>query len=142
MLLRASFDLGYIPMSWRHVRVVFIPKPGKSPFQTMFCGPSVSCHLYQKHSRNYLIDISGLVLWVKKTLHRIQFAYRVGMSTKTALFQVVRRLETSLKHKEIALCAFLDIKVTFDNTPFHAIVDAARGRGLEETCCGWIGSIV
>ena len=21
--------LGYIPMSWRHIRVVFIPKPGK-----------------------------------------------------------------------------------------------------------------
>jgi hypothetical protein len=29
MLLRASLALGYIPMSWRHTRVVFIPKPGK-----------------------------------------------------------------------------------------------------------------
>ena len=28
MLLRASLALGYIPMSWRHIRV-FIPKPGK-----------------------------------------------------------------------------------------------------------------
>jgi hypothetical protein len=27
MLLRASLALGYIPMSWRHTRVVFIPKP-------------------------------------------------------------------------------------------------------------------
>jgi hypothetical protein len=29
MLLRASLALGYIPMSWRHTRVVFLPKPGK-----------------------------------------------------------------------------------------------------------------
>ena len=29
MLLRASLALGYIPMIWRHIRVVFIPKPGK-----------------------------------------------------------------------------------------------------------------
>ena len=29
MLLRASLALGYISMSWRHTRVVFIPKPGK-----------------------------------------------------------------------------------------------------------------
>ena len=29
MLLRASLALGYMPMSLRHTRVVFIPKPGK-----------------------------------------------------------------------------------------------------------------
>jgi len=28
-LLRASLALRYIPMSWRHIRVVFIPKPEK-----------------------------------------------------------------------------------------------------------------
>jgi hypothetical protein len=29
VLLRASLALGNILMSWRHTRVVFIPKPGK-----------------------------------------------------------------------------------------------------------------
>jgi len=28
LLLRASLALGYIPISWRHIRVVFISKPG------------------------------------------------------------------------------------------------------------------
>jgi hypothetical protein len=28
-LLRASLALGYIPISWTHIRVVFMPKPGK-----------------------------------------------------------------------------------------------------------------
>ena len=29
MLLTPSLALGYIPISWRHIRVVFIPKPEK-----------------------------------------------------------------------------------------------------------------
>jgi hypothetical protein len=52
------------------------------------------------------------------------------MSTETALFQVGHRLEKSLKHKEVALGAFLDIEGAFDNTSFNAMVEAARGRGL------------
>jgi hypothetical protein len=59
------------------------------------------------------------------------------MSTETALFQVVRRLEKCLEHKEIALGAFLDIEGAFDNTSFKTIITAARERGLEETCCRW-----
>jgi hypothetical protein len=39
MLLRASLALGYIPMSWRHTRVVFIPKPGKSLLQAKSLRP-------------------------------------------------------------------------------------------------------
>ena len=57
------------------------------------------------------------------------------MSTETALFQAVQRLEKSLSHKEIALGAFLDIEGAFDNTSFNAITTAARECGLEETCC-------
>ena len=60
------------------------------------------------------------------------------MSTETALFQVVKRLEKCLEHKEIALGAFLDIEGAFDNTSFKTIITAARERGLEETCCRWI----
>jgi hypothetical protein len=54
------------------------------------------------------------------------------MSTETALFQIVHRLEKSLKYKEVALGAFLDIEGAFDNTSFKAMVGAARRRGLED----------
>jgi hypothetical protein len=79
---------------------------------------------------------------VEKPLHQNQFAYRAGISTETALFQVVNRLEKSLNHKDIVLGAFLDIEGAFDNTSFHAIVKAAGDRGLEKTCCRWIGSML
>ena len=43
---------------------------------------------------------------------------------------------------EIALGAFLDIEGAFDNTSFDAIITAASERGLEETCCRWIRSML
>jgi hypothetical protein len=64
------------------------------------------------------------------------------MSTEIALFQVVHRLEKCLEHKEIALGAFLDIEGAFNNTSFRTIITAARERGLEVTCCRWIGSML
>jgi hypothetical protein len=64
------------------------------------------------------------------------------MSTETALFQVVHRLEKCLEHNQIALGAFLDIDEAFDNTSFNAIITAARERGLEETCCRWVRSML
>jgi hypothetical protein len=85
--------------------------------------------------------IRGGVL-VEKPLHQNQFAYRAGMSTETALFQVVQRLEKCLEHKEIALGAFLNIEGAFDNTSFKTIITTAKERGLEETCCRWIRSML
>jgi hypothetical protein len=39
MILRTSLALGYIPMSWRHIRVEFTPKPGKSMTQAKSLRP-------------------------------------------------------------------------------------------------------
>jgi hypothetical protein len=85
--------------------------------------------------------IRGSVL-VEKSLHQNQFVYRAGMSMETALFQVVHRLEKSVKQKEIALGAFLDIEGAFDNTSFSATIEYVRERGLQEACCRWIWSML
>jgi hypothetical protein len=58
------------------------------------------------------------------------------------IFQVLERLGKFLEHREMALGAFLDIEGAFDNTAFKTIITAARERGLEETCCRWIGSML
>jgi retron-type reverse transcriptase len=96
-------------------------------------------HVFHSQILEKLIDrhISGGVL-VDKPLHQNQYAYRAGMSTETALFQVVQRLENCLEHKEIALGVFLDMDGAFDNTSFKTIITAARERGLEKTRCRWI----
>jgi hypothetical protein len=86
--------------------------------------------LFDRHIRDGVL--------VEKPLHQNQFAYRAVMSTGTALFHVLHRLEKSLSHKEIALGAFLDIEGAFDNASFNAITMPARECGLEETFCRWV----
>jgi hypothetical protein len=39
VLLRASLALGYTPVSFRHIRMVFIPTPGKTFFQVKSLRP-------------------------------------------------------------------------------------------------------
>ena len=96
MLLRASLAIGYIPMSWRHIRVVFIPKPGKPLTQAKSLRP-ISLMSFILKTLEKLLDrhIRGGVL-VEKSLHQNQFAYTAGMSTGTAHFKVVQRLEKCL----------------------------------------------
>ena len=142
MLLRASLALGYIPMSWRHIRVVFVPKPGKPLSQAKSFRP-ISLMSFILKTREKLLDRhfrDGVL--VEKQLHQNQFAYEAGTFTVTALFQVVHRLEESLNHKENALGAFLDIEGSFDNTSLNAITTADRECGLEETCCRWVRSML
>jgi hypothetical protein len=90
--------------------------------------------LLDKHIRDGVL--------VEKTLRQNQFAYRAGMSTETALFQVVYRLGKSLSHKEIALGAFMDIEGAFNNTSFNTITMVVRQRGLEKLCCRWVRSML
>lgn len=129
-VFRASLALGYIPMRWRHTRVVFIPKPGKPAALAKSLRP-ISLMSFMLKALEKLLDahIRESVL-VERPLHPDQYAYRTGASTETALHQVVKRLEKALEQKEVALGAFLDIEGAFDNTSFASIIVAVKGREL------------
>lgn len=141
-ILRASLALGYIPMTWRIVRVAYIPKPGRPCTQARALRP-ISLMSFILKTLEKLMDghIRNDVL-ARRPLHRDQHAYRSGLSTDTALFQVTQRLEKAINQKEVALGAFLDIQGAFDNTSFRSIIRAVRSRGTNDTCCRWIGSML
>jgi hypothetical protein len=105
--------------------VVFIPKSRKLLSQAKSLQP-ISLMSFILKILEKLLDrhMKGGVL-VEKPLHLYQFAYRAGMSTETALFRVVHRLETSLKHKEMSffflgswfrVCWIMGFTVQLDNT--------------------------
>ena len=82
MLLRASLAVGYMPISWRHTRVVFIPKPGKPLTQAKSLCP-ISLMSFILKILEKLLDrhIRGGVL-VEKPLHPNQFAHSAGILRK------------------------------------------------------------
>ena len=116
--------------------MVFIPKPGKPLSQAKSLRPISLISFILKTLENLLDRHIKDGVLVERPLHQNQLAYRAVMSTETALFQVVHRLEKSLKHKEIVVGTFLDIKGAFDNTSFSAIITAARSADLRKPVAG------
>jgi hypothetical protein len=64
--------------------------------------------------------------------HQNQFAYQVGIH-KDGASQCHNTTENAIKHKEIALGAFLDTEGIFARTLFGAIGRAANQHGVEPT---------
>jgi hypothetical protein len=58
------------------------------------------------------------------------------------LHHVITHVEEALENSEVTLGAFLDIEGAFDITSFDIITKAAKGHGLEDTICRWIGSML
>jgi ribonuclease HI len=122
-IFRGCLELVYIPRKWTEVRVVFIPKSGKSS------------HAYPKDLRP--LTLSSFLL---KTLERLidvvirskieprnwamsQHAYCKGKSVDTALHELVRMIEKSIYTQEFCMVTFLDIEGAFNNVKTEAIMD-------------------
>jgi len=59
-------------------------------------------------------------------------------STETVLFVLTENIQVSLKHKEMAICAFLDIEGAFDNTSHEAIKRVLTNKRIDRTTSRWM----
>ena len=131
-MFRACLAMGYVPADWRQVKVVFIPKPGRSSY----CGPRdfrpITSFLLKTMER--LVDrfLRDEVLALQP-LHPNQHTYQAGKSVETALHQLVVWVEKALDQQEIALGVFLDIEGAFDN-----MCTALARHGADQTIIRWI----
>jgi len=133
-IFRACLATGYVPSTWRQVKVVFIPKPGKNNY----CGPRdfrpISLTSFLLKTLERLVDrfLRDEIL-VLEPLHPNQHAYEAGKSVETALHQLVVRVEKALDQQEIALGVFLDIEGAFNNTSYDSMCAALVRRGVNYT---------
>jgi hypothetical protein len=135
MLKRSGLALGCIRMGWRHIRVMFIPKRGKYLSQAKSLRPISLMSLVLKTLEKLLARHARDGVLVENPLHHNNYACRDGVSSETAFFQVVGRLENFFTYKEVALGVLLDTEGAFHNISFNAIITAARELRLEEICC-------
>ncbi|MCP3661285.1 MAG: hypothetical protein GY696_02130 [Gammaproteobacteria bacterium] len=142
-IFRACIALGYIPVPWRAVRVIFIPKPGKPCYSVAKAHRPISLTSFLLKSLERLVDWflrEGVLM--RNPLHKCQHAYLSGKSTESALHQLVGRVEAALERKEYALTAFLDIEGAFDNATFQSMLGALAQRGVEPVVVRWIGCML
>jgi hypothetical protein len=130
-IFRDCIVYGFIPTAWRHVKVTFIPKPGKLDYTEAKAYRPISLSYFLLKTMEKLVDrhVRDDVLRIHP-LHRNQHAYQKDKSTETALHNVVTRIEY-IEHNDIALGAFLDIEGAFDRTSFDTIKQTPERHGTE-----------
>ena len=79
---------------------------------------------------------------VQAKLSALQYGFRAGVATETALHEFVRRVEHCLVWKKPPLGIFLDIVGAFDNVTFHSFVVALRGLGMSKIFTSWIETLL
>ena len=139
LLFRASLTFGYIPKLWRTARVAFLPKPGKSIYNT----PSAFRPICMV---SFLLKVlEKLIYWHLEEcylegnpIHRNQWAFRPGGGTIPPLHRMVQIIEKAFQMKESVLALFLDIRGAFDNLATRAIHDAMTSRGWPRVIIYWV----
>jgi len=106
--------------------VVFIPKAGKKDFSDPKSLRPISLTSFLLKTLEKLVDASlRSTLFVEHPLQRTQ------------------HLKSLIEaHKEVALCAFLDIQGAFDNTSHEAVNASLARRGLDAKTSRWIKSLL
>lgn len=141
-LYRACISMNYVPQSWRRVKVVFIPKPGRKNHETAKDFRPLSLTSFVLKALERLIDIYIRSFLGEESLSTAQHAYIKGKSTESALHEVVGLIEKSLRFKQYTLAAFLDIEGAFNNIEVDTIIQSLMGVGVDGGVVGWVRSML
>lgn len=139
----ACVRLGYTPIPWRRARIVFLPKPGKSTYQSANSWRPISL------TSTLLKAMERLVDWHLKTPELVsrlknhgQYAYLKGCSADTAIHKLVSKVEKTLSVGEYFLTAFADIEGAFNKARFSELLRAVRRLGVTNTYARWLQSML
>lgn len=141
-ILRSCINLGFIPQAWREVRVIFIPKAGKSNHCTAKDFRPISLSSFVLKTMEKILDVYIRGLFQSNTISNTQHAYVKGKSVDTALHELVSKIESSTQHGQYTLAAFLDIEGAFNNVKLSAIVDSLIKIGVEKPVYLWISQML
>ena len=142
-IYRACLAHTYVPKMWREVKVVFIPKPGKSDYTHAKSYRPISLTSFLLKTLERLCDrkIRDETLG-NKPLHAHQHAYSTSKSTESALHSVTHKIESALATQESTLGAFIDIEGAFDKTMFSSINQALEIYNVNSTIRKWISNML
>ena len=96
LIYKAIIKLHFTPTLWKDARVIFIPKPGKSDYNTPKSFRPISLS-------NYLLKVlEKLLTWhtdemlIQAPIHPRQHGFQKGKCTETAISHTVNQIEKFL----------------------------------------------
>jgi len=139
LLFKLCLLTGYVPVSWRKARVVFLSKPGKSDYTQPSAWRPISLTSFYLKMLERLVDrhLRTQTLCSKlKGLH--QFAYLPGVDTEAAASRFVGYIERGMEQKLTVVAALADIEGAFNNIRVGAIEKYLEWHGIDPLLNRWI----
>ena len=134
---KSSIKLSYIPETWLHIRAIYISKGGsRNPSDPKAYRPiGLSSAILKLCERLVNWRLKDTVL--KRGIPK-QHAFTLGLSTETALSELVHFLEKAKCNGQFAIVLSIDIQGAFDTVPFDVIRDSLTQHGVEREIVNWI----
>ena len=136
LFYKMTISTQQIPSSWRKMDVIFIPKPGKEDYSSpKFYRPITLSSFVLK-------GLERIMLWylrekvVTKALES-QHAYTRGLSTESALSEVLDYVESSFYRRKKVIAVSLDCTGAFDCVGFDAASDTLIAKGVPKGMTLW-----
>ena len=129
---------GYTPTTWKKMKVVFIPKQGKSDYastKAYTCRPITLSNFILK-ALERVIKWYVLENIVSKPLPH-QHAYTRGLSTETALTTFVNSVEKMVHQGKRTLAVSLDCSGAFNKIKFNSARMALERSGVLDEIIKW-----
>ena len=105
MKVRNCLKFNYMPISWRRVKVVFIPKAGKVNHSTAKDYRPISLSSFLLKVLERILDQQIRTLFNCSNISKMQHAYLKGKSVETALHELVKEAEKSIHQSQYSLVA-------------------------------------
>ena len=135
--IRASIAMGFLPEPWLDMSAIYIKKGGdRSRVNPKSYRPIGLSSTFLKLSER-------LVNWrlkdtiLQKGIPR-QHAFTLGLSTETAISELVNYIEKAKCHNMKAVVLSIDIEGAFDSVPFDIIKQSLIEHGAEQEIVDWL----
>jgi len=139
-MYKRSLRTGQIPNNWRRMKVIFIPKAGKSEYSSPKAYRPITLSSF------LLKTMERVVQWqvtdnIPEPLFA-QYAYTKGLSTDDALSDAVDFIESSFYQKGLTLAVSLDCSGAFDRVSFDALKEALIQANLPDCIVNWYDNLL
>ncbi len=141
LLYKKSIATGQIPKSWQDMRVVFIPKAGKSDYSLAKAYRPITLSNFLLKGLERIIQWYILEYVLKEQLFQ-QHAYTKGRSCDTALSEFIDDAEGAIYRGEYLLAASLDCSGAFDCIRFDAAEKAMSRKGVPRNIVTWYNNLL
>jgi len=134
---RACLAIGYVPATWRQIKVVFIPKPNRNSYHGPKDFRPISLTLFLLKTMDRLVDRFLRMKFLCSCPYiPINMQTMLG-NAEIVLHQLVVRVEKALDQQETAVGVFLDIEGAFNNTSCNSRCVALAKHGVDYTIIWW-----